>query len=105
MRREGGVAQIFYADGIGGAAREANLNGQRFTLDSSITEMSTFTCFHCNGVVHVPPRADVNFVGMCRNCMRPICQRCSGKPCEPFERKLQEAEDRSRLMREYGLER
>ena len=100
MRNEQGYAQIFFADD--GRQHIANLNGQRIVTNGSMYESSTFTCCHCSHVVHVPPKADVNFVGMCHNCMKPICQECSGKACEPFERKLEREEARGRFFREIG---
>jgi hypothetical protein len=62
-------------------------------------EVDTFTCFHCGGVEHVKARADVNAIGFCRNCMRPICQRCSDLPCDPFEKKLERIERKNDFQR------
>lgn len=99
MRNEGGYAQIFFPDG----KREsvADLNGTKVRLTGPLFESSTFTCVHCNSVVHVPPRADVNFVGMCRSCMKPVCQKCSGQPCRPWEEAMQRSEARGLARRSY----
>lgn len=64
------------------------------TPDGPTVEADTFTCAHCNKVVEVPPRADVNFISMCRCCMKPICNspRCNNFACDPIEKKLDRAE-------------
>ena len=102
MRRPGGYVTITQpADGRDTVAR---LDGQRVIIKSGSTfETDSFTCFHCCAVEHVLPKADVNAVGFCRNCMQPICQRCSGLPCEPFQKKLEKAEASYHARRSYGI--
>ena len=102
MRNEGGYSQIFFPDGR--MRTTADLNGKRVNINGAMLETSTFTCFHCNVVVHVLPRADVNAVGMCRNCMKPICEKCAALPCKPWEKKMMEAEARTQALRSYGVE-
>ena len=99
MRNEGGYSQIFFPDGR--MRTTVDLNGTKVQLNGSMLEASTYTCFHCNKVVHVLPKADVNAVGMCRNCMKPICQECSNKPCAPWEKKMQAEEARAMALRSY----
>ena len=90
MRNEGGYSQIFFPDGR--MRTTADLNGKRVNINGAMLETSTFTCFHCNTVVHVLPKSDVNSVGFCKKCMKPICQKCASLPCIPFERQLEEIE-------------
>lgn len=103
MRKAGGYAALTFADGI----RESivNFDGMRCeAVTGSMVERDTYSCFHCNSVVHVPVKADVNFVGFCRNCMQAICQRCAALPCEPFQKKLEAEEARYHARRSYGIE-
>lgn len=64
-------------------------------------EMDTFTCGHCNRIVHVKPfQAPEELGGGCRLCMSPICAACAGQGgCDPFEKKLERMEARDRLRR------
>lgn len=72
--------------------------------DLGVTEVDTFTCFHCNRVVRVMPKADMDRTGsMCRGCMKMVCARCAGNGCTPFEKKLEAWEARDRALRSYGL--
>lgn len=103
LRREGGYAQIFFADGGTGVESPATLSGAgKVLVSGSVYECSTYTCFHCKGVVHVPPGADVNFVGFCRHCMQAICGPCSSKPCSPYERRVLEIGRKTDADREYS---
>ncbi len=88
MGLEGGHSQIFFCDGNTRDGNLANFGNEKVLVRSSTYENSTFTCFHCGTVEHVQPKADVNAVGFCRNCLKPICQACSALPCVPFEEKL-----------------
>lgn len=71
--------------------------------DKATREADTFSCVHCNTIVHVPAKADVNFFSICRQCMAPVCKRCAGKGCVPFLKKLEIVEARDRALRSYGL--
>lgn len=67
-------------------------------------ERDTFTCCHCNHVVHVQPMARMDeFGSMCRNCMKMVCPKCADGPCVPFEKKLQEMEQRQYIRRQYSM--
>jgi hypothetical protein len=67
-------------------------------------EMDTFTCFHCNTVVHIKPKCSPDDLGgMCRLCMKMICPKCVDLPCVPFEKKLDALEKRDRALRSYGV--
>lgn len=97
MRNQGGEATVF-----GGDLSIANFDGRlRSEIKLEIFTIETFTCFHCNAVEHVPARADVNYVGFCRNCMKPICHVCAGKPCMPYEKKLELIESQAETDRHY----
>jgi hypothetical protein len=49
-------------------------------------ESDTFTCFHCQQIVHVKPMMDAaDLGGLCKVCKRLICSRCVGGTCTPFE--------------------
>ena len=67
-------------------------------------ECDTFTCGHCNSIVHVKPKCDPSEVGgLCKVCMKMICPACLSKGCTPFEKKLEEMESREIARRSYGL--
>lgn len=63
-------------------------------------EIDTFTCEHCNRVVHVPARAAPETMGgFCRQCMGLICPKCVAKrTCTPWERAMEKMEARQRLL-------
>lgn len=63
-------------------------------------EADTFTCGHCQKVVHIKPMAPLDEVGgRCTVCDTLICPGCvtTGK-CEPFEKKLRRLEERKRYL-------
>ncbi len=68
-------------------------------------ECDTFTCGHCNGIVHVPPKADPTVMGgLCKQCMKLICPKCVERmTCTPWERQMQIMENRDAALRSYGL--
>lgn len=84
MRRPGGYAVI--TDPSGG-----------------VQEMDTFTCAHCNRIVHVPVKANPDDIGgMCRMCMKMICPSCvDAGVCDPFEKKLKRMEDQAVWRRKF----
>jgi hypothetical protein len=85
VRNPGGYAKSFDDRGIG-------------------LECDTFTCFHCNTVVHVNPKCHPDELGgMCRLCMKMICPACVDLPCLPFEKKLEIMEAKDRALRSYGV--
>lgn len=65
----------------------------------------TFTCGHCNKVTKVKAFADpADLGGLCKTCMRLICDRCvNTMRCDPIEKKLERAEARGEALRSYGL--
>lgn len=83
--RDGGYAVIFSPDGIH-------------------QECSTFTCAHCNSVVHVKPKCNPDDLGgNCRLCMKMVCPKCVDLGCTPFEKRLERWEARDRALRSYGV--
>ncbi len=76
-----------------------------FDPDGPRQEADTFTCCHCNKVVIVKPRCDLNDLGgMCRLCMKMICPICVDLgSCDPFEKKLERIEARDYAIRSYGI--
>jgi hypothetical protein len=94
--------------------RNQRPQGYAYSWDRQTGEMrkeaDTITCAHCNGVVHLPVKADPNKdFGFCRMCMKATCARCQATgECKPFEKKLEEIEKtyhRRRMICEaLGLE-
>ena len=73
-------------------------------ISAGMFEADTFTCVHCNRVIHVKPMTSMDeFGSMCRNCMRMVCPTCADGPCIPFEKRLEQMEKRSIALRSYGL--
>ena len=80
-----------------------NAGGYLFSFDPTgiRQEIDTITCNHCGNVVPIKDKLD-NIGGMCRLCMKPVCAGCIENGCTPFEKKLEQAEDRDRMLRSYG---
>lgn len=76
-----------------------------FDVNGKCHEHETFTCQHCNIVVHVKPKCDpYDLGGMCRLCMKMICPACVDLGiCDPMEKKLDRMEARDRALRSYGI--
>jgi hypothetical protein len=74
----------------------------RDRLEDKVTqELSVFSCAHCSRKVHASTLRSHEF-STCFNCddglgRGLICQSCVGRPCVPFQRKLDEMEARERL--------
>lgn len=64
------------------------------------TECDTYTCSHCQRIVHVPVKADPSEIGgLCKQCMGLICPVCVDKrTCTPWERTMAENEAREALI-------
>lgn len=85
MRRAGGYAFISSPDGIQ-------------------DEHDTFTCKHCNKIVHVMPKAKPEDLGgLCKVCMGLTCPQCSGLGCRPFEEQLKQWESKQDFLRQSGV--
>ena len=67
-------------------------------------ETDTVRCGHCGRQMHIKPKMDpADLGGLCKQCMKFECPRCVGKGCTPLERRLEEEENRARVLRSYGL--
>lgn len=89
--------------------------------EAPLWERDTFTCKHCNRVVFVPLKSDLQSEqgekklvvsprrgfeehGYCLKCDDLICQGCAKRDrCDPFERKLERLEGRQISLRSMGL--
>lgn len=96
MRNPGGYATIVSPD-------SHRVNFDRLRCESvgpGMYEADTFSCCHCNRIVHVKPRANMDeFGSMCRNCMKMVCPACADGGCTPFLKKLEEAEKKDIMRR------
>lgn len=91
MRNPGGFAFL-----TSPVQARANLPGLRcIEHGTGVLEMDTFTCCHCNIVVHTKARTSGDEY-FCRTCMARICPPCADHPCIPFIKKVEEAERRDR---------
>src|SRR5262249_41460565 len=97
MRNPGGHAQIFNPH----AETVANLDRvSKQLICEGVTEFDTFTCGHCNRVIHVPVRQRPEDIGgLCKVCMRLVCPTCVGHACDVIERKLERAERKNTWRR------
>lgn len=100
MRNPGGYAVI-----IGPDSQRASFDGFRCEeIPAGTFEADTFTCCHCNRVVHVKARAPMDeFGSMCRNCMKMVCPKCADGPCVPFMKKIEMQEQQSYIRRQYDF--
>jgi len=66
-------------------------------------EHETFTCCHCNRPKVVPHRATPEEAGgFCMRCMQMTCHACGGTGrCEPFEKKIEAYEARSKMLQSF----
>lgn len=77
---------------------------RREKLGKGLHEADTYTCEHCNRIVHVKPGAIPEELGsMCRNCMKMVCPSCAPKGCLPWLKQLEFSERRDRALRSYGF--
>jgi hypothetical protein len=45
----------------------------------------------------------MEFVDICRGCMKLICLECAGKPCRPFEQEAERQEEIARLQQRLQI--
>lgn len=100
MRNAGGYAIIT-------SPEPSRVNFDRLrceALPAGQYESDTFSCVHCNRIIHVKARANPDeFGSMCRSCMKMVCPSCANGPCVPFMKKLEMAEKRDSALRSYGV--
>lgn len=66
------------------------------------TEEDTFSCGHCNRIVHCKPFKDGSALGArCTCCDKLICLPCVGKGCMPLEKALDLYEKRNEFRRQF----
>lgn len=95
MLRPGGHGEI-----IGGKGTYVCFEptGKPVMVTSDQHGIDTWTCVHCNHVVHAPPlRKDTDYF-FCRMCMARICDHCADHPCMPFMKKVEAQETRTRQL-------
>jgi hypothetical protein len=70
-------------------------------------ENDTFTCAHCNTIVHIPPKGSGHQMpgGTCGSCgFKLICDACVERGvCTPFLKQLEQIEARDRFFRAAGI--
>lgn len=63
-----------------------------------VTEVHCSTCSHCQRQTEFPSmRKMMDYVEICRGCMKLICLECVGKPCTPYEKEVERQEAEARL--------
>lgn len=64
-------------------------------------EVHASTCAHCAHITEYPSnKRMLDYVDICRGCMKLICLGCVGKPCDPVEAKVERAELEEKLRRQ-----
>jgi len=80
---------------------------RRELISPGTAKFDTCTCFHCNSIFHVSARMRPEDIGgLCKTCMRPICPKCLDKPCTPWEKQMEQLEnkiERDRAVRAYSV--
>ena len=60
--------------------------------------VETLTCAHCQKVFKKPMQDEPT--GFCHMCFKQVCLECGkSDKCDPFEKKLERMEQRSRLLK------
>ena len=102
MRKAGGYA--FFINPAAAYVRLDDRSARPEMMCEGVTEMDTFSCCHCNRVVHVKPRQrPEDLGGLCKQCMGLECSDCVDKGCIPYMKKLEMVEARDRALRSYGV--
>ncbi len=72
--------------------------------DGALVEVHSSSCSHCQALTEYPSQKRMmEFVEVCRGCMRLICLGCAGKPCRPFEKEAERQEEVARLERRLQI--
>jgi hypothetical protein len=73
--------------------------------DGKATTVYASTCAHCAHISEFPNRRSMmEFVDICRGCMKLICLGCVGKPCTPQEKECERIERESRLRQRVEMQ-
>ena len=82
----------FRGGGIGQYFEDGNWTGK-------LVEVHASTCAHCSHMTEYPSQKRMmEFVEVCRGCMRLICLQCYGKPCIPAEKRAEFEEEAARVQ-------
>jgi hypothetical protein len=74
-----------------------------WTEPTTFVECDTFTCGHCQRIVHVKPKQSPESLGgLCYGCDRLVCDHCAGKGCDVIEKKIERYERKMAIRRSYG---
>jgi hypothetical protein len=66
---------------------------QKFVDGRLVEEVHSSTCAHCQRITDFPSRKTMmDYVDVCRACMRLICLDCVSKPCRPWEQECERIE-------------
>jgi hypothetical protein len=83
------------------ANRQALGHVEMFDSCGQVTVVETLTCKHCGKIFRKPGPQDP--AGFCHMCFSPVCLTCgASERCDPFEKKLERIEQRSRLLAAAG---
>jgi len=68
-------------------------------------EIDTFSCGHCNRVVHVAVNMKIEQVGdFCRQCFKMICAKCAdARVCTPLLARIEQMEERYYRRRQFEM--
>ena len=67
--------------------------------NGKMTEVHASVCAHCNTPTEFPSmRRMMEFVDICRGCMKLICPNCANGPCRPYEKEAERQEQLARLQ-------
>lgn len=66
-----------------------------------IAEYHSSTCAHCQRITTFPTqRSIMEYVDICRHCMKLICLECYGKGCTPWIKRIEQAEEKAERSRQ-----
>ena len=77
-------------------------HAETFDINGNVVVVEKITCNHCQAIFTKPGPGDP--VGFCHQCFAPVCLKCGAlDKCDPFEKKLERMESRSRLLKSLGV--
>lgn len=72
--------------------------------NGAVEEIDTFTCCHCNGIVHVRAGVKPDELGSwCTLCGKMHCAKQECQACVPFEKKMERMEAAYHARRSYEV--